>query len=116
LSPWQKVAQSDLPFGAEPSGARTVAAMHARPIRSAKIDANREHGLVHLRGDAIAHPVRTAYVRGNDNATRGRRVVTLRYLGEDVRYREHPGAAPDSAHAAERSRRSSGLGARRRTE
>lgn len=53
-------------------------------------------------GDAIVHNVRTVHgSTGNDSSLRDRRALTLRYLGDDVRYHEREGAPPDSQRSAE---------------
>jgi ectoine hydroxylase-related dioxygenase (phytanoyl-CoA dioxygenase family) len=52
-------------------------------------------------GDVIVHHVRTVHgSTGNLSADRVRRAVTLRYLGDDVRYLERTGAPPDSAKSS----------------
>jgi ectoine hydroxylase-related dioxygenase (phytanoyl-CoA dioxygenase family) len=49
-------------------------------------------------GDVIVHHVRTVHgSTGNVSATRRRRAVALRYLGDDVRYLKRTGTPPDSA-------------------
>ncbi|MEM9880540.1 MAG: phytanoyl-CoA dioxygenase family protein [Pseudomonadota bacterium] len=53
-------------------------------------------------GDIIVHHVRTWHgSTGNTSPTRHRRAMTLRYLGDDVRYLERPGTPPDSPKSAE---------------
>lgn len=47
-------------------------------------------------GDAIVHHVRTVHGSTGNTSRRDRRAFTLRYLGDDVRYLEREGAAPDS--------------------
>ncbi|MEL7044268.1 MAG: phytanoyl-CoA dioxygenase family protein, partial [Pseudomonadota bacterium] len=52
-------------------------------------------------GDIIVHHVKTWHgSTGNTSSTRHRRALTLRYLGDDVRYLERPGTPPDSPKAA----------------
>jgi len=47
-------------------------------------------------GDAIVHHVRTVHGSTGNTSKRDRRSFTLRYVGDDVRYLEREGAAPDS--------------------
>jgi len=55
-------------------------------------------------GDAIVHHVRTVHgSTGNESTRRDRRALTMRYLGDDVRYFEREGAPPDSQRSAELS-------------
>ncbi|MEM9375151.1 MAG: phytanoyl-CoA dioxygenase family protein [Pseudomonadota bacterium] len=52
-------------------------------------------------GDVIIHHVRTLHgSTGNTSATRRRRAIGLRYIGDDVRYFERDGAPPDSQKSA----------------
>ncbi|MEM8561742.1 MAG: phytanoyl-CoA dioxygenase family protein [Pseudomonadota bacterium] len=52
-------------------------------------------------GDIIVHHVKTWHgSTGNASATRHRRALTLRYLGDDIRYLERPGTPPDSPKSA----------------
>ncbi|MEM1191223.1 MAG: phytanoyl-CoA dioxygenase family protein [Pseudomonadota bacterium] len=52
-------------------------------------------------GDIIVHHVKTWHgSTGNTSPTRHRRALTLRYLGDDVRYLERPGTPPDSPKSA----------------
>lgn len=52
-------------------------------------------------GDIIVHHVKTWHgSTGNVSPTRHRRALTLRYLGDDVRYLERPGTPPDSPKSA----------------
>ncbi|MEM8935650.1 MAG: phytanoyl-CoA dioxygenase family protein [Pseudomonadota bacterium] len=52
-------------------------------------------------GDIIVHHVKTWHgSTGNTSATRHRRALTLRYLGDDIRYLERPGTPPDSPKSA----------------
>ena len=54
-------------------------------------------------GDAIVHHVRTAHGSTGNGSTRDRRAFALRYLGDDIRYLQREGAAPDSQKSAELS-------------
>jgi ectoine hydroxylase-related dioxygenase (phytanoyl-CoA dioxygenase family) len=47
-------------------------------------------------GDAIVHHVRTVHGSTGNTSTRDRRALTLRYIGDDVRYHEREGSPPDS--------------------
>jgi ectoine hydroxylase-related dioxygenase (phytanoyl-CoA dioxygenase family) len=48
-------------------------------------------------GDAIVHHVKTVHgSTGNTSASRVRRALALRYLGDDIRYLKREGAPPDS--------------------
>ncbi|MEM6626050.1 MAG: phytanoyl-CoA dioxygenase family protein [Pseudomonadota bacterium] len=52
-------------------------------------------------GDIIVHHVKTWHgSTGNTSATRHRRAMTLRYLGDDVTYLERLGTPPDSPKSA----------------
>lgn len=51
-------------------------------------------------GDAIVHQVRTVHGSTGNTGTRDRRALALRYAGDDVRYHEREGAAPDSQKSA----------------
>ncbi|MEM1112754.1 MAG: phytanoyl-CoA dioxygenase family protein [Pseudomonadota bacterium] len=52
-------------------------------------------------GDIIVHHVRTWHgSTGNASPTRHRRALTLRYLGDDIRYLERQGTPPDSPKSA----------------
>ncbi|MEM9287191.1 MAG: phytanoyl-CoA dioxygenase family protein [Pseudomonadota bacterium] len=53
-------------------------------------------------GDIIVHHVKTWHgSTGNTSATRHRRAMTLRYLGDDIRYLERQGTPPDSPKSAQ---------------
>ncbi|MEO0436202.1 MAG: phytanoyl-CoA dioxygenase family protein [Pseudomonadota bacterium] len=53
-------------------------------------------------GDIIVHHVKTWHgSTGNTSQTRHRRAMTLRYLGDDVRYLERMGTPPDSPKSAQ---------------
>jgi ectoine hydroxylase-related dioxygenase (phytanoyl-CoA dioxygenase family) len=70
-----------------------------RPLPDIEADESRYDVVYHRArpGDAIVHHVRTVHgSQGNESATRSRRALTLRYLGDDVRYLERKGAPPDS--------------------
>ena len=47
-------------------------------------------------GDAIVHNVNTVHGSTGNTSGRDRRALALRYLGDDIRYLERAGAAPDS--------------------
>ncbi len=51
-------------------------------------------------GDAIVHHVKTVHGSTGNTASRDRRALALRYLGDDIRYFEREGAAYDSQKSA----------------
>ena len=52
-------------------------------------------------GDAIVHHVKTVHGSTGNTGIRDRRAFALRYLGDDIRYLEREGAAPDSQKSTE---------------